>query len=183
MRRIDRRPCHSNAVEPCRRPNTNARLPAAHPTNRDDEKIAMEDANTPTPPILRPSTASIGPDAQVFGVLTGSTERGFQVAYLTEVVPATDALFTAVAPAKPSEVFRAASRYMEHGCRHFDGADCQLVRPIVAMLDPVVGALPRCAVRPRCRWFRQEGRDACLRFPQVATEERNPSDLQYTPAG
>jgi len=139
--------------------------------------------NKRMPPILCPSAVSIGPDAQVFGVLTGSTKQGFQVAYLTEAVPATDTLLTAVAPAKPSEVFRAASPCMEHGCKHFDGTDCQLARRIVAMLDPVVGALPRCAIRPRCRWFRQEGRDACLRCPQVATEGRNPSDLQRTVAG
>jgi hypothetical protein len=138
---------------------------------------------TPTPPILCPSTVSIGPHAQVFGVLVGSPEQGFQVGYLTEAVSATDELLAAAAPAKPSEVFRAATPCMQHGCKHFDGANCQLARRIVAMLDPVVARLPRCAIRPRCRWFRQEGRDACSRCPQVATEERNPSDLQRTIAG
>jgi hypothetical protein len=142
-----------------------------------------KDKPTPTPTILCPSTVSIGPDAQVFGVRTGSVEQGFQVAYLTEAVTATDELLAAVAPAKASEVFRAASPCMEHGCKHFDGANCQLARRIVTMLDPAVGALPRCAIRAHCRWFRQEGRDACLRCPQVATEERNPSDLQRTVAG
>ena len=48
---------------------------------------------------------------------------------------------------------------------------------------PVVGALPRCAIRPTCRWFRQEGREACLRCPQVATELRNPSELELAVAG
>jgi hypothetical protein len=145
----------------------------------------MKDRDTPmpTPPILCPSTVSIGPDTQIFGVRTGSVEQGFQVAYLTEAVTATDELLAAAAPAKPSEVFRTASPCMEHGCKHFDGANCQLARRIVAMLDPAVGALPRCAIRRHCRWFRQEGRDACLRCPQVATEERDPSDLQRMVAG
>jgi hypothetical protein len=143
----------------------------------------MKDADTPTPPILCPSTVSIGSDAQIFGVLTGSPEQGFRVGYLTETVPATDELLAAAAPAKPSEVFRAASPCMGHGCKHFNGANCQLARRIVAMLDPVVGALPRCKIRLRCRWFRQEGREACFRCPQVATEERNPSDLRRTVAG
>jgi hypothetical protein len=143
----------------------------------------MKDASTPMPPVLCPSTVSIASHAQVFGVLTGSVEQGFQVAYLTEAVPATEELLAAAAPAKPSEVFRAASPCMGRGCKHFDGANCQLAQRMVAMLDRVVGALPRCAIGPHCRWFRQEGRDACFRCPQVITEEREPSDLQRTVAG
>jgi hypothetical protein len=50
-----------------------------------------------------------------------------------------------------------------------------LVGRNTAMVDPVVSAL--------CRWFRQEGREACLRCPQVTTEQRNPSELQRIFAG
>jgi len=51
------------------------------------------------------------------------------------------------------------------------------------MLDPVVSALPRCAIRPVCRWFRQEGRAACLRCPQVATEQAQPERAAARVAG
>jgi hypothetical protein len=44
---------------------------------------------------------------------------------------------------------------------------------IVEGLAPVVNALPPCQIRPTCRWFRQEGRNACLRCPQVVTDKRN----------
>jgi hypothetical protein len=134
-------------------------------------------------PLLCPSVTSIGPDAQVFGVLTGSVSEGFQVGYLTEVLPATSELLAHAAPARPTEVFRAAAPCFEHACKHFDGENCQLVARIAAKLDPVVSALPRCAIRPVCRWFRQEGRAACLRCPQVATGQRNPSELQRAVAG
>jgi hypothetical protein len=133
--------------------------------------------------ILCPSVTSIGPDAKVFGVLTGSAAEGLRVGYLTEALPATPELLAAAAPARPTEVFRAASPCMERGCKHFDGANCQLAKRITAMFDPVVSALPRCAIRPVCRWFRQEGREACLRCPLVATEQRNPSELQQVVAG
>jgi hypothetical protein len=132
--------------------------------------------------LLCPSVTSIGPDAQVFGVLTGSAVEGLQVGYLTEPLPATPELLAAAA-AKPTEVFRIAAPCAERGCQHFDGANCQLAARITAILDPVVSALPRCAIRPVCRWFRQEGRGACLRCPQVATERRNPSELQRVVAG
>jgi hypothetical protein len=146
------------------------------------EQIMTQTART-APTILCPSVTSIGPDAQVFGVLTGSAEEGFQVGYLPEVLPAIPELLAAAAPAKPTEVFRAASPWAERTCKHFDGADCQLAKRIASMLDPVVGALPRCVIRPVCGWFRQEGREACLRCPQVATEQRNPTDLQTAVAG
>jgi hypothetical protein len=137
-----------------------------------------------TPPMpLCPSIISIGPDAQIFGVLTGSATEELQVGYLTEARAATPELLAAAAPAKPTEVFRAAAPCFERACKHFDGRNCQLATRITAMLDPVVSALPRCAIRPVCRWFRQEGRAACLRCPQVATEQRNPSELQRAVAG
>jgi hypothetical protein len=133
--------------------------------------------------ILCPSVTEIGPNAEVFGVLTGSATEGFRIGYLTEALPATVELLAAAAPAKPTEVFRAASPCMERRCKHFDGRDCGLAARVASMLDPAVGTLPRCAIRPRCRWFRQEGRAACLRCPQVATEQRNPNDLQNAVAG
>src|SRR6266852_4240483 len=107
-----------------------------------------------------PSITSIAPDAHVFGVVIGSAAKGLQVGYLTEALPVTPELLAAVAPAKPTEVFRAVAPCSERACKHFDGANCQLAARITAMLDPVVSALPRCAIRPTCRWFRQEGRIA-----------------------
>jgi hypothetical protein len=136
-----------------------------------------------TAPIMCPSMTTIGPDTQVFGVLTQAAEGEFQVGYLDVPLPITDELLGAIAPAKASEVFRVASPCIEYACKHFDGADCQLGKRIATMLDPVVAALPRCGIRPRCRWFRQEGPAACLRCPQVATEQRNPSELQRIVAG
>jgi len=52
------------------------------------------------PMLLCPSIISIGPDAQVFGVLTGSLTEDLQVGYLTEALPATPELLAAAAPAK-----------------------------------------------------------------------------------
>jgi hypothetical protein len=59
------------------------------------------------------------------------------------------------------------------GCRHFKGNACTLAHRIVDGLAPVVNALPPCQIRPTCRWFRQEGRNACLRCPQVITDKPN----------
>jgi hypothetical protein len=135
------------------------------------------------PALLCPSVTTIGPESRVFGVLTRSVTEELQVAYLAETLPATPELLAAAAPAAPTEVFRAAAPCAEGACQHFDGARCRLAARVTAMLDPVVSALPHCAIRPTCLWFRQEGREACLRCPQVATEQRSSSELQRAVAG
>jgi hypothetical protein len=110
----------------------------------------MTQTAKPTPKSLCPSQTSIGPDAQIFGILTESAGEGFQVGYLTEALPATPELLAAAAPARPTEVFRAAAPCVER----------------------------RGAIRPACRWFGQEGPKACLRCPQIATKQRNPTELE-----
>jgi hypothetical protein len=143
----------------------------------------MRRTSNTTPSRSCPSITSIGPDAKVFGVLVAPTPDALQVGYFTEALPATAELLAAAAPAKPTEIFRAAAPCAERACKHFDGANCRLAARIAAMLDPVVSTLPRCAIRPVCRWFHQEGRAACLRCPQVTTELRNPGDLDRGVAG
>ncbi|HET6195285.1 MAG TPA: hypothetical protein VFE12_06015 [Acetobacteraceae bacterium] len=138
---------------------------------------------SPERPILCPSAQPDVPDAKVFGVLTGTEQTGLRVGYLSEAQPVTPDVLAAAGPAAPSEVMRIAAPCMGHGCGHFDGANCKLATRIATMLDPVVRALPRCAIRPTCRWFRQEGPAACFRCPQVVTDSRTASDLQREVAG
>jgi hypothetical protein len=133
--------------------------------------------------LLCPSATLIGLDARVFGVLTGSAAEGLQVGYLAGALPATPELLAAAAPAKPTEVFRAAAACVERSGQHFDGARCRLASRITFLRNPVVSALPRYVIRRTCRWFHQEGREACRRRPQVATERRNASELQRVVAG
>lgn len=105
--------------------------------------------------------------------LLGVVERtpdGPRVAYLNEHVAVTQDLLSEAAPARPTEVFRFASLCEQARCAHFSGARCQLANRIVRILPPVVDSLPACLIRATCRWFEQEGRDACLRCPQVVTE-------------
>ncbi len=90
-------------------------------------------------------------------------------AYLDRSVEATPEVLAMAAPAPPTEVLRMAATCEESRCVHFDGEDCRLATRIVALLPPVVGVVPRCAIRADCRWHRQEGKAACVRCPQVVT--------------
>ena len=129
-------------------------------------------------PIVCPSAQPDMADAKVFGVMTGTQQDGLRVAYLNEVQPVAPDILAASGPLEPPDVMRIAAPCMGDGCTHFDGTNCMLATRIATMLDPVVRSLPRCAIRPTCRWFKQEGAEACVRCPQVVTNQRTPTDLQ-----
>jgi hypothetical protein len=116
-----------------------------------------------------PSAQPTEPDAVVFGVVTVSGESP-RIGYLTETQPVTETLLALVGQARPGQVFRIAAPCMESRCKHFDGSECGLIKRINTFMDPVVSGLPSCQIRPTCRWFRQEGRKACIRCPQILTE-------------
>ena len=89
--------------------------------------------------------------------------------YLSQPLAATPEVLAMSAPLKPTEVFRLAATCAEHRCPHFDGADCRLATRIVQILPAVVEALPPCIIRQECRWYSQEGGEACKRCPEITT--------------
>lgn len=127
--------------------------------------------------LIRCPSAQPSAEGVVIGVVTGTTEER-RIGYLNEPQPVTDAILAMAAPAEPAQVFRMAAPCMGEGCKHFAGGDCNLVKRIVASLEPVVSSLPPCHIRPTCRWFRQEGRVACVRCPQVVTNTYDGTEFQ-----
>lgn len=115
-------------------------------------------------------------DARVLGVIGGTSEAPL-VSYLNEPVPVSEEILALAGTDRhPADVMRFAARCEESKCCHFDGTNCNLATRIVQILPAVVEALPACLIRADCRWFVQEGRDACLRCPQVVTRNFAPSD-------
>jgi hypothetical protein len=111
--------------------------------------------------------------AVVFGVIGGTAEEPL-VAYLDEPQPATPDLLALAEPVEPTEVFRIGAPCAEHSCRHFAGGECQLGRKLAEDVSPAVQRLPRCRLRPRCRWWHERGADACMRCPMVVTTSYAP---------
>lgn len=120
-------------------------------------------------PILCPSAQPAMREPRLLGVVTHDNGVA-SIAYLNEEVPVTAELLEQAGPADPNTVFRIAAHCEEKRCTHFDGRDCNLARRIVQILPAVVDALPVCLIRGTCRWYVQEGREACLRCPQVVTQ-------------
>jgi hypothetical protein len=104
------------------------------------------------------------------------TPAGARVIYLNEMVDADAAILGSTGEVHPTEVLRLAGDCESSSCVHFSGGLCHLAGRVTRGLPAVVDVLPVCMIRASCRWFHQEGRDACLRCPQVVTECADASD-------
>lgn len=118
---------------------------------------------------LCPSARPELPESVVFGVIGGTVEKP-HVTYLKQPQPITDDLIALSAPVTPTEVLRTAAPCAANGCQHYDGTNCRLAMRIVEQLPTVTEALPPCSIRRDCRWWQQEGKSACMRCPQVITD-------------
>jgi len=143
--------------------------------SREGSVDLVPDLAEATSPPLCPSAQPEMQEAVAFGVVGGSVTHPL-LGYLAATQQVTEQLLRLSDPVAPTEIFRFAARCAGPACQHFDGRDCQLAKRIVEVLPLAVTQLPPCPVRPRCRWWQQEGRQACLRCPQVVTETYGPSD-------
>jgi hypothetical protein len=125
-------------------------------------------------PLLCPSAEPGLPGCVAFGVVGGSVEEP-RVRHLEAPLPVTEDLLALAAPALPTEVFRFAGPCACDACPNFQGSRCGLVTRIVRLLPAVTEGLPACAIRPQCRWWHEEGKAACLRCPQLVTDNPDPS--------
>jgi hypothetical protein len=132
--------------------------------------------------LLCPSAQPGMENCQVLGVLEGDPERP-RLSYLNQHLPATAEILSLAGQASPTEVFRFAATCETKKCLHFDGSKCNLATRVVQILPAVVSTLPPCVVRADCRWYAQEGGSACLRCPQIKTQNRDPSEALKLAAG
>src|ERR1700754_3799244 len=107
-------------------------------------------------------------DVEILGVISRDAEEP-RLAYLDEALPATPETLELAAPLDPSQEFRLSARCEEKKCKHFDGANGPLAVRIAKSLAELGAHPPACNIRRDCRWFRQEGRAACVRCPQIVT--------------
>lgn len=135
-------------------------------------------------PPLCPSAQPEMAGSQVIGVVGGTAAQP-RVLPLREPLAVNEELLRLAEPVRPTEVFRFAAPCASTSCQHFADGQCRLAQRVVRILPAVTDRLPPCRIRPDCRWWRQEGRAACLRCPQIVTQMYGPTpDLVHaaTPA-
>jgi len=123
---------------------------------------------------LCPSAPPEWSGAVAIGIVGGSAQAP-QVTSLARPLPVSEDLLKLAAPVEPTEVFRFAAPCANGACVHFRTGSCQLAAKVVKLLAPTTDSLPYCTIRADCRWYRQEGRAACLRCPQVVTDNVLPN--------
>lgn len=75
----------------------------------------------------------------------------------------------------PERRFRFASPCLECGCQQWTGSRCRVIDDVIdEVADTGSSDLPRCGIRGSCRWFRQQGVDACRVCPIVITDTLSP---------
>ncbi len=124
-------------------------------------------------PVMCPS-ARCEPGAQLLGVILPSG----RVAYASGEVTV-DEEFVAIAREgrTPEKRFRFTSPCVRGACRQWTGSSCGVIERLRALPD-LGGSdadLPPCVIRPRCRWYLQEGAAACAICPEVVTDNRVPA--------
>jgi hypothetical protein len=140
----------------------------------------MRAAESKTSPLC-PSAQPDWDDAALIGIVEGTPEKPV-VTPLRRPLPPSEEILRLASPVTPTEVFRFAAPCLSQGCLHFSDGKCRLAEKIALLLPPVTETLPKCAIRPRCLWWRQEGRAGCLRCLQVVTDNYNPSELMRVAA-
>lgn len=132
------------------------------------------DTKTSTHPSFCPSAQPDWKDSVAIGVVGGAADNP-KVTHFRNTLPVTEDLLALTTPVTPGEVVRFAAPCLRSGCVHFEHDQCSLAGRIVRLLPEVTARLPICPIRPRCRWWQQEGKAACARCPQVVTDNYNPS--------
>jgi hypothetical protein len=123
--------------------------------------------------------------ATAFGVIDHGNEMPL-LGYLDQPTPVSPELLDLAKPLRPTQIFRFAAPCQGDRCGHWSGAACTLVDRITELLPVVSLTLPPCRIRSDCRWFAQRGRNACVRCPQVVTQNEQPTEqmiVAATPPG
>lgn len=135
----------------------------------------------PPAPLLCPSAASDWEDARLLGVVGGTPEAP-QLSYLPSRA-VTPELLALASPVRPEEVFRFSAPCRACGCPQFVDGRCGVARAAVEHLPRVAeSGLPRCGIRPSCRWWHDEGAAACRRCPTVVTADTARAGTAYAAA-
>ena len=124
-------------------------------------------------------TDHLCPSARCEGgaILLGIVGNDGVVGYLSPLIKVDEAFVRKARKGrKPEERFRFSQPCIESGCGQWTGSRCGLIDRALQAADQAEvavtpgGALPKCTIRPRCRWFAQLGRRACAVCPLVVTE-------------
>jgi|ERR1022692_1455063 hypothetical protein len=105
--------------------------------------------------------------------LLGIVRNDGTIAYLGQRLTVDESFVQAASEGRsPEKRFRFSDQCVEHGCKQWTGTACSVIDNVIERLSLPAAAqsLPKCSIRPECRWFSQAGRRACAVCPLVITD-------------
>ena len=106
-------------------------------------------------------------------VLLGIVKQDGKVAMLSQRLEIDDSFIeSAVQGRELGQRFRFASSCSTQGCANWSGHHCMVldIARQLAHIEPLDSALlPVCSIRDTCRWFMQDGAEACRICPKINT--------------
>ena len=98
--------------------------------------------------------------SKLLGVVKGAN----QVDILAEPIEVDEAFVQAANKGKAAEQkFRFVNKCLKSGCEQWSETSCGVIKRVLDNIEARVlkDEIPECSIRPECRWFNQEGYNAC----------------------
>ncbi|QXP57165.1 hypothetical protein H0I25_05065 [Cellulophaga sp. HaHa_2_95] len=120
--------------------------------------------NTKEENLLCPSYLA-KPGAQLYGIINSD---GY-IDFLKQPIAVNETFIAQANEGRnPEKRFRFAGNCAKSGCKQWTGKDCGLVGNIISIVaNEVSKELQFCPIRTKCRWYAQEGEQACAQCNEV----------------
>jgi hypothetical protein len=108
-------------------------------------------------------------------VLLGIVMRDGRVAFSSDrIIVNEEFVQIARAGRTPEKRFRFGGQCVQSGCKQWTGERCGVIDNVIETAggNSETASLPECSVRSECRWFYQNGAEACAVCPDVITDLR-----------
>ncbi len=119
-------------------------------------------------PVLCPSSR-----CEPGAILLGVVQADGRVGFLKQLM-VVDQEFADIAREgrAPEKRFRFSSPCLKAACKQWTGSRCGVIDDVSECVgdDQRLDGLPECSIRPQCRWYRQNGAEACSVCPLVVTD-------------
>jgi hypothetical protein len=105
-------------------------------------------------------------------VLLGVFNKNGSLGYISNKTEVTGNLYEQVKKTKdPEKHFRFSNTCVESGCRQWSSGKCGVINNILHANEDLnlEAQLPNCSIRTSCRWYFQEGAQACTFCPYIVT--------------
>jgi hypothetical protein len=106
-------------------------------------------------------------------VLLGIVQADGRIAFAAHRLEVNQDFVQSALQGRPAEKrFRFSDVCVQSGCRQWTGERCGVVDQILAAApaDQLSLEMPECSIRPQCRWYNQNGWQACRVCPLVVTD-------------